>query len=929
MTFPRSFFILCLSILVLHSILVTAKPTVSASKEQPNDHGVKGALQALASGVPSIRLAAAKGESLDPVRLEKRWYSYDTGTDELKFRSPWNENLTEDNISTPDSVNQFSFAYDEETFTKSLQQKIDVKGNFVAVSGENSLDILNSMSSKTEKIQMDALIKNGHYTKHIWNSISKYKENPEGLLSDKAYEMIQKEDWQRFFDTYGTHFIVSKEYGCIAHLTGVYEFKNSEEKNSFKDKVSASLKYGSFSVSTSTSIEKLATDTSKESKLEVSATGDYVSLLKVSDPTTLSGWASAFFSSYGALCETPVLKSVSLVSWADFLSNVKGGLVVTDTTLQLISRGVMAQSIAISGYERMFRHLTNLPESYAKDGSILMKPLWTDGIEIGKTCDGTATLSGPPHNLTKFRDEKIQSLKSKKWLTDDWSKNSLLNPEAKAKAFMEDMQTALAEYTTLNRHYTPSFEVQAKVGMSGFPQDPKTPKAAIVSKQIDVFNKPDRFSLYTMDMSRRNPNDGYTLPNWLPYRLGGALIRGFINVTHFKEYQPPGQDWKTLAFQPGAGNQFISWECPGNDWDNQAASSPSECPSGDTDYSYYCKIVKETMPSTFAMNYVGDARYAFTVVMGQTGYKNFYMDLDTKCFDALSIEFSIIPIAEEKDRFGSAKGYFPLSCDAATRFHKRPPKNWPNKGKVEFEDVVISYAHNLPPVIKGISFTVKGGQKVGIVGRAGAGKSTIALAIFRFMEASKGHIKIDGVEVSKIGLTDLRAGISIIPEDPVLFTGSIRSNLDPLNERTDLQMWAALDAVELGPYVRSLDGQLDYEITENAVNISSGQRQLMALARALMKKSNLLVMDEATANVDVETDDLIQATIRKRFAKSTVITIAHRLRTIIDYDRVLVLDSGRVAEYDNPKNLLEMEDSIFKSMYKNCGQYNALAAKVS
>eukprot|EP01135_Chromosphaera_perkinsii_P005054 Nk52_evm1s312 gene=Nk52_evmTU1s312 len=666
MTFPRSFLLLCLLILILHSILVIAKPTVSASREQTNDHGVKGALQALASGIPSIRLAAAKGGSLDPVRLQKRWNSYDTGTDELKFRSPWNENVTEDNLSTPYSVSQFSFAYDEETFTKSLQQKIEVTGNFVAVSGENSLDILNSMSSKTEKIQMDALIKNGHYTKHIWNSISKYKENPEGLLSDKANEMIQKKDWQGFFDTYGTHFIVSKEYGCIGHLTGVYEFKNPEEKNSFKDKVSASLKYGSFSVPASNSIEKLATETSKESKLEITAKGDYVSLLEVTDPTTLSSWASAFFSSYGPLCETPVLKSVGLVSWADFLSNVRGGLIVTDTTLQLISRGVTAQSIAISGYERMFLHLANLPESYAKDGSILMKPLWTDGIEIGKTCDGTATLSGPPHNLTKFHNERIQSLKSRKWLTDDWSTNLELNPEAKAKAFMEDMQTALAEYTILNRHYTPSFEVQAKVGMMGFPQDPKVPKAAIVSKQIDVFNKPDKFSLYTMDMTRRDPNDGYRLPNWLPYRLGGALTRGFINVTHFKEYQLPVQDWKTLGFQPGTGNQFISWECPEYNSDN-VASSPSECPSGDTDYTYYCQIVKETMPSTFAMNYVGDARYKFKVVMGQTGYQSIYMDLDTKCFDALSIEISLIPIAEEKNRFGSTKGYFPLSCDAATR----------------------------------------------------------------------------------------------------------------------------------------------------------------------------------------------------------------------------------------------------------------------
>eukprot|EP01135_Chromosphaera_perkinsii_P000783 Nk52_evm71s151 gene=Nk52_evmTU71s151 len=261
--------------------------------------------------------------------------------------------------------------------------------------------------------------------------------------------------------------------------------------------------------------------------------------------------------------------------------------------------------------------------------------------------------------------------------------------------------------------------------------------------------------------------------------------------------------------------------------------------------------------------------------------------------------------------------------------HNRPPTNWPSKGCVTFENVVLSYAPDLPAVIKGISFEVKGGHKVGIVGRTGAGKSTITLAMFRFMEALEGRIKVDGIDISQIGLEDLRSNISIIPQDPVLFAGSIRSNLDPFNECSDYEMWKALENVELGDYVRSLEGQLDYEVTENGENISVGQRQLMCLARALLKKSSLLIMDEATANVDVETDDLIQETIRKHFKNSTILTIAHRLKTIIDYDRVLVLDAGKVAEYDTPKKLLQIEDGIFKSMCENSGQYDSLAMKAN
>eukprot|EP01135_Chromosphaera_perkinsii_P003203 Nk52_evm10s238 gene=Nk52_evmTU10s238 len=261
--------------------------------------------------------------------------------------------------------------------------------------------------------------------------------------------------------------------------------------------------------------------------------------------------------------------------------------------------------------------------------------------------------------------------------------------------------------------------------------------------------------------------------------------------------------------------------------------------------------------------------------------------------------------------------------------HNRPPPSWPTKGKIQFENLQIAYAKDLPPVIKGISLKVGTTQKVGIVGRTGAGKSTITLCLFRFMEPRAGTIRIDGIDIQSIGLYDLRSRITIIPQDPVLFTGTIRSNLDPFNKATDLQLWQALERVYLSDFVKAQAAGLDFKVEENGDNMSVGQRQLLCLARAIVKKTKILIMDEATANVDVETDDLIQKTIMSEFADCTVLTIAHRLKTIIDYDRVLVLDKGYVAEYDTPRNLLNMPDGIFKSMCENSGQYDMLQAKAS
>jgi len=216
---------------------------------------------------------------------------------------------------------------------------------------------------------------------------------------------------------------------------------------------------------------------------------------------------------------------------------------------------------------------------------------------------------------------------------------------------------------------------------------------------------------------------------------------------------------------------------------------------------------------------------------------------------------------------------------------------------------------------------------VGIVGRTGAGKSTLAISFFRFIEATGGRILIDGVDISKIGLKDLRGSLTIIPQDPVLFTGTIRSNLDPFNQSSDAAIWAALKRSSLinEEDVRPVGLEsLDAPVAENGSNFSQGQRQLLAMARALLRTSRLIIMDEATASVDFETDEKIQKTIREEFTQATLLCIAHRLRTVIDYDMVLVMDAGQVAEFDRPWQLLQRKDGIFRSMCERSGDFKNL-----
>ncbi|CAI4505262.1 AIG_G0022720.mRNA.1.CDS.1 [Saccharomyces cerevisiae] len=265
-----------------------------------------------------------------------------------------------------------------------------------------------------------------------------------------------------------------------------------------------------------------------------------------------------------------------------------------------------------------------------------------------------------------------------------------------------------------------------------------------------------------------------------------------------------------------------------------------------------------------------------------------------------------------------------------------PPESWPSMGEIIFENVDFAYRPGLPIVLKNLNLNIKSGEKIGICGRTGAGKSTIMSALYRLNELTAGKILIDNVDISQLGLFDLRRKLAIIPQDPVLFRGTIRKNLDPFNERTDDELWDALvrggaiakdDLPEVklqkpdenGTHGRMHKFHLDQAVEEEGSNFSLGERQLLALTRALVRQSKILILDEATSSVDYETDGKIQTRIVEEFGDCTILCIAHRLKTIVNYDRILVLEKGEVAEFDTPWTLFSQEDSIFRSMCSRSG----------
>jgi len=254
-----------------------------------------------------------------------------------------------------------------------------------------------------------------------------------------------------------------------------------------------------------------------------------------------------------------------------------------------------------------------------------------------------------------------------------------------------------------------------------------------------------------------------------------------------------------------------------------------------------------------------------------------------------------------------------------------PPPGWPTAGAVSIDNLQLRYREGLELVLKGITLDIKGGERVGVVGRTGAGKSSMMIALLRLVEAAKGSIHVDGVDLASLGLSSVRRGVTIIPQDPVMFSGTLRFNIDPFSEFTEAELWAALEASHLKGFVENFEDGLDSRVAEYGDNLSSGQRQLVCLARALLRKPQLLLLDEASSSLDVTTDALLQTTIRTALRGCTIITIAHRLSTIADYDRVLVLSDGRVADFDAPSVLLARPASLLRQLVDALGKSGAAA----
>ena len=309
-------------------------------------------------------------------------------------------------------------------------------------------------------------------------------------------------------------------------------------------------------------------------------------------------------------------------------------------------------------------------------------------------------------------------------------------------------------------------------------------------------------------------------------------------------------------------------------------------------------------------------QYSSAVVWTTRFYSN--IELAMNAVERIS-EYSKLPIEDQGGRL-------------------EPSAAWPTDGRLEVHDLVVGYAPNLPSVLKGLTFSVERNQRVGVVGRTGAGKSSLTLALFRFLEAREGQIFIDGVDIADIPLQILRSRLAIIPQDPVLFSGNVRSNLDPFNDHTDAELKYALQRIRLIDLTGapSQDGatessssaptasnpflSLASPISESGLNLSQGQRQLLCLARAIVRRPKLLVLDEATSAVDMETDFLIQRSIREEFQGSTLLVIAHRLSSIVDFDRVLVMAEGKGVEFGSPKELMAKDEGVFRGLVVESGE---------
>ncbi|GMH35949.1 hypothetical protein BSKO_03817 [Bryopsis sp. KO-2023] len=314
-------------------------------------------------------------------------------------------------------------------------------------------------------------------------------------------------------------------------------------------------------------------------------------------------------------------------------------------------------------------------------------------------------------------------------------------------------------------------------------------------------------------------------------------------------------------------------------------------------------FVTALMVTVVSRKRAGLAGLALTSALSFTGMMNWLIRQVTQ----LEVSMNCVERMVEYDSHESEK--------AAIIPGKRPPPKWPHEGSINITNLWVRYRPDLDPVLKGVTISIRGKEKIGICGRTGCGKSTLMMSLFRIIEPHSGNVVIDGLDTGKMGLYDLRAHLSLVPQDPIIFSGSVRLNLDPFNNASgDAEIWEALKQAGLEAFIKDLEGGLDAQISEGGGNLSSGQRQLLCMARALLRGSRILILDEATSNVDNTTDSLIQQTIRSAFKDYTILTIAHRLHTIVDYDRILVLDAGEVKEFDTPANLLKDSKSMFSEL---------------
>ncbi|XP_057264325.1 multidrug resistance-associated protein 1 isoform X3 [Pezoporus wallicus] len=370
--------------------------------------------------------------------------------------------------------------------------------------------------------------------------------------------------------------------------------------------------------------------------------------------------------------------------------------------------------------------------------------------------------------------------------------------------------------------------------------------------------------------------------------LGVSVIRAFEEQKRFIKQNDMKVDENQKAYYPSiVANRWLAvrLECVGN-----------------------CIVLFAALFAVMARNKLSAGLVGLSVSYSLqiTAYLNWLVRMSSE------LETNIVAVERVKE-------YAEMEKEAEWSIEQTAPAStWPEEGKIEFRGYGLRYREDLDLVLKSINVTINGGEKIGIVGRTGAGKSSLTLGLFRINEAAEGEIIIDGVNIAKIGLHDLRFKITIIPQDPVLFSGTLRMNLDPFDQHSDEDIWRSLELAHLKNFVSSLPAKLNHDCAEGGENLSVGQRQLVCLARALLRKSKILVLDEATAAVDLETDKLIQSTIKSQFEECTVLTIAHRLNTIMDYTRVLVLDRGEVVECGSPEHLLQQK-GIFYSMAKDSG----------